>query len=140
MELKLDFKFDAAHRLMHHAGLCRNIHGHTWKVRVTVEGEVDEKSGMVVDFRVLKGVIGGIIDGYDHCIILNDEDLQFRLALTDITKVTTVSREPTCENISRYLFMILAGAFAYHSISVRLVEVHVWESETASAVYRREEK
>jgi len=60
------FKFDAAHKLPGYNGKCKDLHGHTWKLIVAVEGEVKE-DGMVRDFREIKQIVNGkIIDKLDH--------------------------------------------------------------------------
>jgi len=136
MELKLDFKFDAAHRLMHHKGACQCLHGHTWKVRITLEGAVDLLSGMITDFKDLKHSINAILHLYDHTTILNAEDELVKTALRNISMPFAVTNgEPSCENIVKGLWTRLGLMF---TTTPKLVEVQVWESDTASAVYRGE--
>ena len=65
-KLSLDHSFDAAHRLPDHPGKCRNLHGHTWQVRVEVTVDQLNKHGMVVDFGDLKRVID---TEFDHQLI-----------------------------------------------------------------------
>ena len=63
-------KFDAAHVLTDHQGLCRNLHGHTYRVDVSVATEAD--GDMVIDFKELKGVLSEVILGrFDHSFIYN---------------------------------------------------------------------
>ena len=63
-------KFDAAHVLTDHQGLCRNLHGHTYRVDVSVATETD--GGMVIDFKELKGVLAEVVLGrFDHSFIYN---------------------------------------------------------------------
>ena len=63
-------KFDAAHVLTDHQGLCRNLHGHTYRVDVSVSVETD--GDMVIDFKELKGVLAEVIlDRFDHSFIYN---------------------------------------------------------------------
>ena len=63
-------KFDAAHVLTDHQGLCRNLHGHTYRVDVSVTTETD--GDMVIDFKELKGVLAEVIlDRFDHSFIYN---------------------------------------------------------------------
>ena len=63
-------KFDAAHVLTDHQGLCRNLHGHTYRVDVSVATEAD--GDMVIDFKELKGVLTEVISGhFDHSFIYN---------------------------------------------------------------------
>lgn len=60
------FTFDAAHHLPFHKGKCKNLHGHTYKLEVTVGGELDE-NGLVIDFGDLKKIVSeNIIEKYDH--------------------------------------------------------------------------
>lgn len=71
------FRFEAAHALMGYDGRCRNIHGHSYEMRVTVKGmpimdDSSPKNGMVMDFGDLKRIVNEeIIDHYDHAFIIN---------------------------------------------------------------------
>lgn len=137
MELKLDFKFDAAHRLMHHKGVCHNIHGHTWKVRFTVFGRVDPATDMLVDFKDLKNLIWHELKKYDHALLLNECDALIGELHTRFD-IVVVDGEPTCETLVKDLFNTISKTLCAKGIGlpVDLEEVQVWESETASAVYR----
>ena len=65
------FTFEAAHRLPWHAGRCRDLHGHGYRLEVTVEGPVDA-NGVVLDFDDVKAVVQReVVDRYDHTY-LND--------------------------------------------------------------------
>jgi len=80
------FKFDAAHFLPGYEGRCANLHGHTWNLEVELEGPIDRKTGMVLDFAKLKKTVNNlVIDRLDHTC-LNDLPADF-------------NRMPTCENI-----------------------------------------
>jgi len=135
MFLALDFKFDAAHRLMHHQGLCRNLHGHTWRVRVWVTGSVDSRSGMVMDFSFLKKQIRDVLADFDHAALINAEDEKLRkfLGVNGLREVL-IDGEPTCENLARELFGKINKVLPYW---VRVVKIRVWESETTSVLYER---
>lgn len=66
MLVSKDFTFDSAHFLTKYHGKCEHLHGHTYKLRVTVEGEVQE-NGLVIDFVILKKLVKEkIIDKFDH--------------------------------------------------------------------------
>ncbi len=73
------FRFEAAHSLMGYDGRCRNIHGHSYEMRVTVKGmpvmdDSSPKNGMVMDFKELKDIVNEeIIDRYDHAFIINSQ-------------------------------------------------------------------
>lgn len=65
------FSFEAAHKLDWHQGACRNLHGHTYRLEVSVEGPLDD-NGIVVDFSDLAGIVRReVIDPFDHSY-LND--------------------------------------------------------------------
>ena len=130
MILTLRFKFDAAHRLMHYEGECRNLHGHTWLVEVVIEGAVNKESGMVADFQDLKLRFKSVINGYDHAVILNKAD-KF-LPLDYALKRVLMEGEPTCENLAIKLFTELAKVL--HT-ELGLCSVRVWESKDASALF-----
>jgi 6-pyruvoyltetrahydropterin/6-carboxytetrahydropterin synthase len=86
------FAFDSAHKLPFYKGKCSNLHGHTWKLIVKVEGELDKKSGMVVDFlEIKKGVEDSVISKLDHSY-LND-----------------TIENPTCENLLIWIKSQLKG-------------------------------
>lgn len=98
-------KIAAAHFLPGYPGKCKNMHGHTWLIEVWLEGEVDPETGMVVDFKKVKG----IIDYHDHRV-LNETLL-------------SVYQPPTAENLAQSLLYDIP--FCYR--------VRVWESEDAYA-------
>ena len=76
------FTFDSAHKLLFYEGKCSQLHGHTFKLIIGVDGKVNEKTGMIVDFLEIKKIINeNIIEKLDHKY-LND-----------------IIENPTCENI-----------------------------------------
>ncbi len=132
MELKLDFKFDAAHRLMHHKGHCHNIHGHLFRVRVTFQGIPDLLTGMIEDFKDLKAAVNFILNEFDHTLILNAEDVHVYNSIIDLgVSILRIDGEPTCENLAMEIYHRLENGRTIPE----LVSVQVWESDTASAIY-----
>ena len=111
MRIHIERKIDAAHKLVDYDGLCKNLHGHTWKIEVDICGEVDPVTGMVVDFRKVKD----IIDELDHSY-LNE--------IIDETK-------PTAENILLYLWGKIEDEVCVEGCS--LTRVRVYESENSFA-------
>lgn len=70
-----DLEFDAGHRVLGHESKCAHLHGHRYKIEITVCGPELDPLGRVVDFSVLKTIVGGWIDAnWDHNMILNEED------------------------------------------------------------------
>jgi 6-pyruvoyltetrahydropterin/6-carboxytetrahydropterin synthase len=100
-----EFKFEMAHALHGYDGLCKNIHGHSYRLWVTVKGEVKNdsnspKDGMVMDFGVLKEIIKpAIVDKYDHSLVLNANSPHVHIDLSAFEKVYFLPYQPTSENL-----------------------------------------
>lgn len=118
-ELKITSQFAAAHQLRALVGGCENLHGHNWKVEVTVVGDVLGDDGLLMDFRVIKEHTKEILDDLDHKFL--NEIGAFK------------SLEPSSENISRHIFETLSDRLDMDGIRVR--KVTAWESESACASY-----
>lgn len=67
--------FDASHYTKGVSEKCMNLHGHTFRLDVEVEGEIDPETGMVIDFTVVKNVVREILRDYDHKVIVPRKDL-----------------------------------------------------------------
>lgn len=100
-----EFKFEMAHALHGYDGLCANIHGHSYRLWVTVRGDVKQsnkhiKDGMVIDFDDLKSIIKPtIIKKYDHSLVLNANSPHINLDLSVFDKVYYLPYQPTSENL-----------------------------------------
>ncbi len=101
------FHFEAAHALAGYDGKCRNIHGHSYELQVTVKGmPVDEpgnpKNGMVIDFHDLKRIVNEeVVERLDHSFIIGTnmpEDF-VESAKRNFDKVVCVGYQPTTENM-----------------------------------------
>lgn len=66
MELSKEFRFEASHQLSNHKGKCGRLHGHSWVLTVFVEGEIEEVTGMVLDYYEIKQAVQPLIDRLDH--------------------------------------------------------------------------
>lgn len=111
--------FAAAHNLLHYQGDCENLHGHNWKVEVTVATDTLDKAGLGIDFKILKKYTREIMGYLDHKY-LNDLD-----AFKDIS--------PSSEQIARFVFERLVSDLADYDVEVE--KVTVWESDNAYASY-----
>ncbi len=107
----------SAHQLHGYDGPCKNMHGHTWHVEVTVMGEELDAIGLLTDFKVLKGKLKEVLGPIDHAC-LNDLP-----AFKDIN--------PSTENLARYIYR----EFFKVCSPLKLKTVQVWESDTASVIY-----
>ena len=94
-----------AHALFGYDGLCKNIHGHSYRLWVTIIGEVLEeenhvKNGMVLDFSLLKKIVKPeIVDKYDHSLVLNANSPHANIDLSAFEKVFLLPYQPTSENL-----------------------------------------
>ncbi len=101
------FRFEAAHALWNYDGPCRNIHGHSYLLYVTVKGTVvDEadhpKQGMLIDFSVLKKIVYDlIIEPFDHALLVNTNTPHAEMTKNNYLfgKIASVPYQPTCENM-----------------------------------------
>ena len=88
-----EFKFEMAHALHGYDGLCKNIHGHSYRLWVTVRGRIKKedkhkKDGMVIDFDVLKKIVKPlIVDKYDHSLVLNGDSPHTNIDFSAFDKV-----------------------------------------------------
>ena len=100
-----EFKFEMAHALYGYDGVCANIHGHSYRLWVTVKGEVKNenghtKDGMLIDFTDLKSIVKPeIVDKYDHSLVLNANSPHADLDLSAFNKVYYLNYQPTSENL-----------------------------------------
>jgi len=109
IRLTKEFGFELAHALYGHDGLCKNIHGHSYKLFVTVIGKPisdnsSPKYGMVIDFSDLKKIVKEeIVDRLDHALMVNDDTSQINIqeALSGIVslRIVNVNYQTTCENM-----------------------------------------
>jgi 6-pyruvoyltetrahydropterin/6-carboxytetrahydropterin synthase len=127
--------FDAAHVLTNHAGQCRNLHGHTYRVIVEVAEEVDGQD-MVIDFKDLKQVLREVIlERFDHAFIFDkasESECEIAAVITKHgMKSVGLPFRSTAENLARHFFHGLAER-------VKVVSVKVYETPESCAEYRKD--
>jgi 6-pyruvoyltetrahydropterin/6-carboxytetrahydropterin synthase len=118
-EVKIITQFAAAHRLENFYGKCEALHGHNWKVEVFLVGKTLDRAGLLVDFGVVKARTKKILEEVDH------KYLNELAAFQD--------RNPSSENLARYLYERLVAIFDQDGVQVH--RVNVWESDTSCASY-----
>lgn len=108
IRLTKEFSFEAAHALDGYDGPCREIHGHSYRLFVTVRGnpvaeDGNPKCGMVMDFGVLKRIVNDeVVSRFDHALVLRgtQQDAPLRAMLARrFDNIVTVDYQPTCENM-----------------------------------------
>jgi 6-pyruvoyltetrahydropterin/6-carboxytetrahydropterin synthase len=112
--------FSAAHRLREYEGNCERLHGHNWRVEVTVESRVLDDQGIALDFRTIKAHLAELLSRFDHKY------------LNDVPPFDGLN--PSSENLARHLFEEMEKKIPSPAGVAR---VTVWESEDARAEYYR---
>ena len=133
ISLTKEFSFEMAHALKNYDGACKNIHGHSYRLFVTVSGEpISDKNspkyGMIMDFGDLKQIVNTyIVNRFDHALVLNEEHEFGEIA---DTKTVLTLFQPTCEN----LLVHFAGLIEPHlPKGVRLTKLKMHETATSFA-------
>jgi 6-pyruvoyltetrahydropterin/6-carboxytetrahydropterin synthase len=128
-------KFDAAHVLTNHQGLCKNLHGHTYRVDISVSQREGEDSDMVIDFKDLKSIAEAVIcDRFDHAFIYNTTSPgECEIAAVvekNSMRTAAIPFRSTAENLAKYFFELLIARIP------NIASVKVWETAMSSAEYR----
>lgn len=138
------FSFEMAHALLGYDGACRNIHGHSYQLHVTVIGKPLQKpghpkDGMVADFKDLKKwVKERVIEDYDHALVLNDKtpDVVIRALKGVYEKIILKPYQPTCENMLVEMVETLGDGLPE---GVRLFSLKLYETATSYAEWYAED-
>jgi 6-pyruvoyltetrahydropterin/6-carboxytetrahydropterin synthase len=120
-EVTIEQTFAAGHALRNYHGKCENVHGHNYRCQVTMEGEQLDHVGLLVDFVLLKKVVGAVIERMDH---------QW---LNDFPPFDVLN--PSAENIAKFIYDEVTKGINVGG--VRLGYVRLWETDTSYATYRR---
>lgn len=107
----------SAHQLHGYDGPCKNLHGHTWHIEVVVIGDTLDNIGLLTDFKILKKKLKDILGPMDH------------VCLNDLPAFKNVN--PSTENLARLIYQ----QFSKVCLPLKLKNVQVWESDTASVIY-----
>ena len=143
IKITKQFSFEMAHALRNYDGLCRNIHGHSYKMDITLAGqplhdESSPKNGMVMDFGDLKRLVNEeIISLLDHALVLShqtDEKL-IEVLKQNFEKIVVVEFQPTTENLLNFIARKLKAKLPN---SVSLTCVRLRETDTSYAEWCEE--
>lgn len=103
MKVAKEFKWEMGHRLPEHFGNCKNIHGHSYKMIVDLEGKLNNE-GMVIDFYDVEKIIKPIIEKLDHAFMVKNDDKDVLEFLEKVrSKKVVVNFNATVENICAYV-------------------------------------
>jgi 6-pyruvoyltetrahydropterin/6-carboxytetrahydropterin synthase len=121
-QVSVEETFSAGHALRGYKGKCENVHGHNYRVRVTLEGPQLDSTGLLVDFTHLKHVIREIMGRLDH---------QF---MNDLEPFKNVN--PSAENVAKYFYEEATRRLKDLPPGARITDVILWETDTSRAQYR----
>ena len=118
-EVQIITHFSAAHQLRNFRGSCEKLHGHNWKVEVTLKGERLNEAELLMDFKDVKDATNEALEELDHSFL--NELPQFK------------DKNPSSENIAAYLFAKLADKL--NNDLIKVSKVTAWESDFSNASY-----
>ncbi len=121
-EVSVDETFAAAHNLRNYRGKCENLHGHNYKVRITLAGQELDSTGLLYDFVQLKKAIQEVIRSLDHTYL--NERPPFDVL------------NPSAENIARYIYDETARQLPRGPNGAGIASITVWESDVTAATYK----
>ena len=123
-EVTVEETFAAGHALRGYHGKCENVHGHNYKVHVTIQGERLDATGLLVDFVELKRLLHAAVERLDH---------QF---LNDVPPFDV--QNPSAENMAKYFYDKIRTGMkdAALQVPVEVSQVRIWETDTSVAAYR----
>ena len=119
--LTVEDHFASAHQLRGYRGKCENIHGHNWKVVMSVKGDKLNDIGLLIDFQELKGILKGITGYLDHKNV------------NDLAPFDRIN--PSSENLAKYIAGRAQEELDRTSPGMAVESVTVWESDTSRCTY-----
>ena len=145
IRLTKQFSFEMAHALWNYEGSCRNVHGHSYKLFVTIIGEPigdinSPKNGMVIDFLDIKKLVKSqIVDDLDHSFVVSSDADIHHLKQVDqmFEKLKVVDFQPTCENLLVYMADIIKAQL---SGNIKLYSLKLCETPTSYAEWFAEDQ
>lgn len=132
MKIAKDFRWEMGHRLQCHKGKCYNLHGHSYKLQIEFEGEVDSSNGMVLDYFDVKDIVAPIVERFDHTVAVWNEDKVLIEKLEQLNSAHVILPfETTAENLVGYILSEVRKAQLPSGI--KKVKVRVCETENTYA-------
>lgn len=123
--------FCYGHRLMHHSGKCRNLHGHSVKAGISIRSSSLNEQGMVCDFSDIKACVDAFVDEVlDHNFLLHRDDPIIPSLIANNERFLPLDEHPTAEVLSKMI---------YHYVRQQgfdVDQVTLWETASACASYR----
>jgi 6-pyruvoyltetrahydropterin/6-carboxytetrahydropterin synthase len=121
-QVSVEETFSSGHALRGYRGKCENVHGHNYRVRVTLEGPQLDNIGLLLDFTHLKKIVRAVMGTLDH---------QF---MNDLEPFKVVN--PSAENVAKYFYDQVSSQLTELPPGARVTDVIIWETDTSRAQYR----
>lgn len=132
VRLGKDFQWEMSHRLPFHGGGCRNIHGHSYKMKVELIGRVDE-NGMVLDFYEIDRIVRPYVEAMDHAFVVDKDDNVISDFLDEHGfKKYTIQETSTAEHLAMYFIGELGPKFKEYG-NIEHIRVRIYETIDAFA-------
>jgi len=140
MQVTRLFEFDSGHRIPNHSSECKNLHGHRYKLELTLSGKIltepnQSYEGMVLDFGDIKRIAKNFLDTLDHAFLVysQDKDLLEFLKNSD-SKYVIIPEIPTVENLLKFIYQHLEKEFAHtYNDSLKIKKLKLWETPNCYA-------
>lgn len=140
MKVAKRFRWEAAHRLPWHEGQCRHLHGHSYRMVVELEGELDGND-MLLDFKHVKRILKPLVEKWDHAVLVSEDDAELREAMEGIgSKTYVLPCDSTAENLCAYVadYLLEHGREDLIEHQIDRVTVRLEETETCYAEVEKE--
>jgi 6-pyruvoyltetrahydropterin/6-carboxytetrahydropterin synthase len=132
-----EFIWQMSHRLPFHKGACQNIHGHSYSMRVELEGETDS-NGMIIDYYDVESIVAPLVAQMDHSFCVDDNDsIMLEFLKKNNFKHYIVPFTTTAENLTKHILEIIKPKFRNFS---NLKKIKVRVNETADVFAELEEE
>lgn len=140
-----EFRFEMAHALYGYDGPCKNVHGHSYQLSVTLLGEPNQdqtnvKYGMVMDFTDLKAIVNReVIDVFDHALVVNGNTPHAELANQKqwAEKIILADYQPSCENL---LIDFVQRIKRHLPANIELITAQLRETATSYAEWHAQDQ
>ena len=136
LKLTKIFHFEMAHAIHGHTGNCKNIHGHSYELHVTVSSDLFEPGfipapGFMIDFKAIKNLVtAAVISKFDHSLLLSNDFIAANPSLSSLQNLIIFEAEPTAENLLLYIKQVLQNKFPDE---IKLIHLQLFETKDSYA-------
>ena len=130
------FHFEMAHAIHGYAGSCKNIHGHSYELHISVGANFTETDfivapGFIIDFKEIKNLVqDSVIEQFDHRLLLSNDFIDKNPSISTLENLVTFKVEPTAENLLLYIKEILKNVLPE---KIKLVQLKLFETKDSYA-------